>query len=109
MPIVERVAECAMALMPAAGRLRILRAWGGRMDMSMDGSPIIDKTPVPGLLLNAGWCYGGVKATPAAGVCLAHLIATGETHPLAAAYRLDRFATGRLLDEEATGPFPGAH
>ena len=109
MPIVERVAECAMALMPAAGRLRILRAWGGRMDMSMDGSPIIDKTPVPGLLLNAGWCYGGFKATPAAGVCLAHLIATGETHPLAAAYRLDRFATGRLLDEEATGPFPGAH
>ncbi|MEI6641989.1 MAG: sarcosine oxidase subunit beta family protein [Novosphingobium sp.] len=109
MPIVERVAECAMALMPAAGRLRILRAWGGRMDMSMDGSPIIDKTPVPGLLLNAGWCYGGFKATPAAGVCLAHLIATGGSHPLAAAYRLDRFATGRLLDEEATGPLPGAH
>jgi hypothetical protein len=54
-----------MALIPAIGRVRLLRSWGGIMDMSMDGSPIIDKTHVEGLYLNAGWCYGGFKATPA--------------------------------------------
>ena len=68
-----------MALMPMIGRLRILRNWGGIMDMTMDGSPIIDKTPVEGLYLNAGWCYGGFKATPASGLCFAHLIATRRT------------------------------
>ena len=62
--------------MPMIGRARLLRSWGGIMDMSMDGSPIIDKTPIGGLFLNAGWCYGGFKATPASGWCFAHLIAT---------------------------------
>ena len=56
-----------MALWPGLGRIRVLRHWGGIMDMSMDGSPIIDHTPVRGLYLNAGWCYGGFKATPASG------------------------------------------
>ena len=87
LPIVEDVMECGMALWPGLGRLRVLRHWGGLMDMSMDGSPIIDRTPVDGLYLNAGWCYGGFKATPASGWCFAHLIATGEPHPVAAAYR----------------------
>ena len=64
----------------------MLRHWGGLMDMSMDGSPIIDRTPVDGLYLNAGWCYGGFKATPASGWCFAHLIARDEPH--AAATRL---------------------
>ena len=59
-----------MALMPMIGRVRLLRQWGGIMDMSMDGSPIIDRTPVDGLYLNAGWCYGGFKATPASGLVL---------------------------------------
>lgn len=109
LPIVEQVCESAVALMPALGRLRILRSWGGVVDMSMDSSPIIDKTAIDGLYLNAGWCYGGFKATPASGWSLAHLIATGESHPLARDYRLDRFATGRLIDERGIGPFPARH
>jgi sarcosine oxidase subunit beta len=79
------------------------------MDMSMDGSPIIDHTPVRGLYLNAGWCYGGFKATPASGWCFAHLIARDQHHPVAAAYRLDRFATGHLIDEKGVGAQPNLH
>ncbi|HET8996774.1 MAG TPA: sarcosine oxidase subunit beta family protein, partial [Acetobacteraceae bacterium] len=74
-PAMQDVMESAMALMPMLGRLRMLRQWGGIMDMTMDGSPIIDRTPVEGLYLNAGWCYGGFKATPASGWCFAHTIA----------------------------------
>ncbi|MDX3808690.1 MAG: sarcosine oxidase subunit beta family protein [Bosea sp. (in: a-proteobacteria)] len=99
LPVIEDVMESAMALWPGLGRVRMLRHWGGVMDMSMDGSPIIDLTPVEGLYLNSGWCYGGFKATPASGFCFAHLIATGQPHPVAAASRLDRFATGRVIDE----------
>ena len=109
LPTVEDVCESGMALMPATGRVRVLRSWGGVMDMSMDGSPIIDRTPVDGLYLNAGWCYGGFKATPAAGYCFAHLLARDEPHPTARAYRLDRFATGRLLDEKGQGAQPNLH
>jgi glycine/D-amino acid oxidase-like deaminating enzyme len=98
-----------MALMPIIGRLRILRSWGGLLDMTMDGSPIIDMTPIDGLYLNAGWCYGGFKATPAAGWCFAHLIATGQPHPYASAYRLDRFAEGRVIDEKGMGAQPNLH
>ena len=109
LPTVEDVAESGMALMPSIGRLRMLRSWGGVMDMSMDGSPIIDRAPVDGLYINAGWCYGGFKATPASGWCFAHLIARDEPHPVAAAYRLDRFATGRLIDEKGQGAQPNLH
>jgi sarcosine oxidase subunit beta len=79
------------------------------MDMSMDGSPIIDATPVEGLYLNGGWCYGGFKATPAAGWCFAHLLATAAPHATAAAFRLDRFRTGRLIDEKGQGAQPNLH
>lgn len=109
LPTVEDVCESGMALMPAIGRVRMLRSWGGIMDMSMDGSPIIDRTPLAGLYLNAGWCYGGFKATPAAGFCFAHLLARDESHPTAHAYRLDRFATGHLLDEKGQGAQPNLH
>jgi methylglutamate dehydrogenase subunit A len=109
LPIVEDVCEEGMAIMPLIGRLRMLRNWGGLMDMSMDGSPIIDLTSVEGLYLNTGWCYGGFKATPASGWCFAHLIARGEPYPAAAAYRLDRFATGRLIDERGAGAQPNLH
>jgi heterotetrameric sarcosine oxidase beta subunit len=109
LPVVEDVAEGGMALMPIIGRLRLLRSWGGLIDMTMDGSPIIDTAPIEGLYLNAGWCYGGFKATPAAGWCFAHLIATGEPHPYGAAYRLDRFATGRVIDEKGMGAQPNLH
>jgi sarcosine oxidase subunit beta len=109
LPTVEDVCEGGMAMMPLIGRLRIVRSWGGLMDMSMDGSPIIDRTPVQGLYLNTGWCYGGFKATPASGWCFAHLIARDEPHPVAAAYRLDRFTTGALIDERGAGAQPNLH
>jgi heterotetrameric sarcosine oxidase beta subunit len=109
LPTVEDVCEGGMALMPALGRVRVLRSWGGIMDMSMDGSPIIDHTPIPGLYLNAGWCYGGFKATPASGWCFAHLLARDEPHEVARAYRLDRFAKGHLIDERGVGPQPNLH
>jgi methylglutamate dehydrogenase subunit A len=106
---IENVCEGGMAMMPAIGRVRILRIWGGLVDMSMDGSPIIDRAPGAGVFLNAGWCYGGFKATPAAGWCIAHLVATGAPHPLAAAYRLDRYRTGLAIDERGAGPQPNLH
>jgi sarcosine oxidase subunit beta len=109
LPVVEDVCEGGMALMPRIGRVRLLRQWGGIMDMSMDGSPIIDRTPIEGLYLNGGWCYGGFKATPASGLCFAHLIARDEPHPVAIAYRLDRFATGHAIDEKGMGPHPNLH
>ena len=70
LPGVEDVCESAMALMPMLGRARLLRSWGGVMDMSMDGSPIIDKTPIGGLYLNAGWCYGGIQGDSRFGLVL---------------------------------------
>ncbi len=109
LPTVEDVCEGGMALMPMIGRIRLLRSWGGIMDMTQDGSPIIDASPIDGLYLNAGWCYGGFKATPASGLAFAHLLATGEPHPTAAAYRLDRFATGHLIDEKGQGAQPNLH
>jgi len=109
LPVVEDVMESAVALFPAFSRLRYLRQWGGIMDMSMDGSPIIDRTPVEGLFLNCGWCYGGFKATPASGWCFAHTIATGQAHALNAGFRLDRFATGHVVDEKGAGAQPNLH
>ena len=109
LPTVEDVCEGGMALMPAIGRIRILRSWGGNVDMSMDGSPIIDRAPIDGLFINAGWCYGGFKATPASGWCFAHLLARGERHELASEYRLDRFTTGHLIDEKGQGAQPNLH
>lgn len=109
LPVVEDVLEGGMALMPMIGRARLLRSWGGIMDMSMDGSPIIDRTPVDGLFFNGGWCYGGFKATPASGFAFAHLLATGRPHETAAAYRLNRFATGNLIDERGAGAQPNLH
>jgi sarcosine oxidase subunit beta len=106
---IQEVAAQAIAMMPALSRLRMLRCWGGVMDMSMDGSPIIGGTPVEGLYLNGGWCYGGFKATPAAGWTFAHTLANGEPHPLSAPFNLDRFEQGRLIDEKGAGPMPQWH
>jgi len=103
------VCESGMALIPSLGRVRMLRSWGGIMDMSMDGSPIIDRTPIDGSYLNAGWCYGGFKATPASGWCFAHLLANDQAYPVARAYRLDRFASGHLIDENGQGAQPNLH
>ncbi|WP_353643268.1 sarcosine oxidase subunit beta family protein [Mesorhizobium sp. WSM2239] len=109
MPVIEDVCEGGMAVMPMIGRVRMLRQWGGIMDMSMDGTPIIDKTPIDGLYLNAGWCYGGFKATPASGLAFAHLLARDEPHPEAALFRLDRFRRGAMIDEKGQGAQPNLH
>lgn len=106
---VETVAEAGKAMIPALSRVRILRSWGGIMDMSMDGSPIIDRTSIDNLYLNAGWCYGGFKATPASGYCFAHLLARGLPQETATAFRLDRFQRGYLIDEKAQGSQPNLH
>ena len=110
LPAVEHVMEAAMTLMPMIGKAKVLRSWGGIMDMSADGSPIIDRTHIEGLYLNAGWCYGGFKAAPASGHCMAHLMATDRPHAAAERFRLDRFRTGHgLMDEEATGAQHNLH
>ena len=109
LPTVEDVCEGGMAIMPMIGRARILRMWGGVMDMSMDGSPIIDRTHIDGLFFNGGWCYGGFKATPASGWCFAHLLATEQPHETATAFRLDRFQRGYMIDEKGVGAQPNLH
>jgi sarcosine oxidase subunit beta len=109
LPMAEEVAASAVTLLPALARVKVLRQWGGVMDMTMDGSPLISKTPLAGLILNGGWCYGGFKAIPAGGLTTAHLIAHGTPHPLAAHLDLERFAEGRTVDERGVGPFPYAH
>jgi len=106
---VEHVIEAGKAMIPALSRIRVLRSWGGLVDMSMDGSPIIDRTSHDNLFLNSGWCYGGFKATPGSGFCFAHLIARGEPHPVTRFMRLDRFASGALLDENGAGAQPNLH
>ncbi|WP_170330230.1 sarcosine oxidase subunit beta family protein [Ruegeria arenilitoris] len=109
LPVVEDVVESGISLIPALGRARLLRSWGGLMDMSMDGSPFIDRTHIDGLYFNGGWCYGGFKATPASGYCFAHLLKTDRPHEVATAYRLDRFKTGRMIDEKGQGAQPNLH
>ncbi|MGC4409242.1 sarcosine oxidase subunit beta family protein [Rhizobium rosettiformans] len=106
---VEHTIEEGVSLIPGLSRVRVLRSWGGAMDMSMDGSPIIDRTPIDNLYLNCGWCYGGFKATPASGFCFAHLIAKNEAHPVARLLRLDRFERGFAVDEGGKGPQPNLH
>ena len=109
LPVVEDVCEGAMAIFPMLGRVRLLRMWGGIMDMSMDGSPIIDRTHIKSLYFNGGWCYGGFKATPASGWCYAHLLATDTPHEFAKAYRFDRFEKGWMIDEKGVGNNPQLH
>jgi sarcosine oxidase subunit beta len=88
-------------LFPTVRRMRMLRNWAGIVDVTPDRSPIIGRTPVPGLFLNCGWGTGGFKATPGSGHVFAHTLATGTPPPLAAPFSLDRFRTGRLIDEAA--------
>jgi heterotetrameric sarcosine oxidase beta subunit len=109
LPMVEHVIEAGVAMIPGISRVKVLRSWGGITDMSMDGSPIIDKTHIEGLYLNCGWCYGGFKATPASGWCFAHTIAKDEPHKLNSAFRLDRFRHGYMIDEKGQGATPNLH
>ena len=109
LPLYEHTLASAKALIPSLSRLRILRQWAGVMDMSMDGSPIICKSPVDGLYINGGWCYGGFKATPASGWCFAWTLAKDQPHADNAEFTLDRFSNGYQIDEKGAGPTPNAH
>jgi sarcosine oxidase subunit beta len=109
LPVVEDVAEGGLALFPNLARLRVLRSWAGLLDMSMDGSPIFDKTGIGGLYLNCGWCYGGFKAMPASGEAFAHLIAKDEPSELIKPFRLDRYRQGAVLDEKGMGAQSNLH
>ncbi|MGR3636603.1 MAG: sarcosine oxidase subunit beta family protein [Shimia sp.] len=111
LPMKEHVMEAGMTLMPMIGKAKVLRSWGGIMDMTPDGSPIIDKMEgIEGLFIDCGWNYGGFKAVPASGWCMAHLMATDQHHDVAAKFRLDRFRTGvGIMDEEGTGSQHNLH
>ena len=102
-PKMQSVVECAVSLMPFVSRLRLLRHWGGIMDMTPDGSPFICKTPVRNLYLNGGWCYQGFKAAPASGWTFAHTIANDDEHDLNRCFSLDRFEKGGEMDEYGLG------
>jgi len=109
LPLVEQTLSSAKALIPSVSRLRLVRHWSGIMDMTMDGSPIICKSPIEGFYINGGWCYGGFKATPASGWCFAYTIATDKPHELNAGFTLERFNRGFHLDEKGAGPTPWLH
>ncbi|GBD42993.1 Sarcosine oxidase subunit beta [bacterium HR40] len=99
--VIEHALEAICELFPMFSRMRMMRQWGGIVDVTPDRSPIIGKSPVEGLYLNCGWGTGGFKATPGSGHVFAWTIAKDEPHPLAAPFSLDRFTTGRLIDEAA--------
>lgn len=99
LPNMERAAAGLIELFPQFSRLRFLRQWAGIVDVVHDSSPIIAPSGLDGLSISCGWGTGGFKAIPAGGWCLAHLIATGQSHPLASAFTLERFSTGALIDE----------
>jgi sarcosine oxidase subunit beta len=99
--IVEHTVAAICEIFPIFRRMRMLRTWGGTVDVTPDRSPILGKTPVPGLYVNCGWGTGGFKATPGAADLLAHTIAHDEPHPINAPFNLDRFKNGRLIDEAA--------
>jgi sarcosine oxidase, subunit beta len=99
--VMQHVVAATVEMFPSFSRLRLLRQWAGIVDVVQDSSPIIGGTPVPGLFINCGWGTGGFKAIPVGGWTLAHVLATGRNHELAEPFQLQRFHTGRLIDEAA--------
>ena len=100
-PAIETVLASAVEMFPVFSRLKLMRHWGGIVDVVHDSSPIIGRAPVPGLYLNCGWGTGGFKAIPAGGYLLAHAMAHDAPHPIAAPFGIERFTTGALVDEAA--------
>ncbi len=98
-PIIEHTLQAICEMFPIFRRVRMNRQWGGIVDVSPDACPIISKTDVKGLYFNCGWGTGGFKATPGSGWVMAHTIAQDNPHPLNAAFSLNRFNTGHLIDE----------
>lgn len=101
LPVLETVISGLVEMFPSFRQLKLMRQWAGIVDVVPDSSPIIGESPLPGLFLNCGWGTGGFKAIPAGGTLLAHLLATGQHHDISRPFDLDRFATGRLIDEAA--------
>ncbi|MDG4895953.1 sarcosine oxidase subunit beta family protein [Mesorhizobium sp. WSM4976] len=101
LPVLEGVIAGMLEMFPIFGQLKMMRQWAGIVDVVPDSSPIIGESPLPGLFLNCGWGTGGFKAIPAGGTLLAHLLATGQHHDVSRPFDLDRFASGRLIDEAA--------
>jgi sarcosine oxidase subunit beta len=97
--VIEHQMAALLEMFPIFSRVRMLRTWGGIVDVSPDASPIISKTPLRGLYINCGWGTGGFKATPGSGWVFAHTIAHDEPHPLNAPFSLERFYSGALVDE----------
>jgi len=97
--VIEQQMGSLLELFPIFSRLKMLRQWAGIVDVCPDASPIIGATPLDNLFINCGWGTGGFKATPGSGHVFAHTVATGTPHRLAAPFALDRFTTGRLIDE----------
>jgi sarcosine oxidase subunit beta len=96
---IEHTLQAIIELFPVLSRVRMLRQWGGIVDVCPDACPIISATPVDGLYFNCGWGTGGFKATPGSGWVFAHTIAQDRPHELNAPFDLERFTTGALIDE----------
>ena len=101
LPLIEHTVAAICEVFPIFTRMRMLRKWAGIVDVTPDRSPILGKTPVPGLYVNCGWGTGGFKATPGSAHVFAHTIARDEPHPINAPFTLERFTSGRLIDEAA--------
>lgn len=101
LPVLETVVSGMLEMFPSFRQLKLMRQWAGIVDVTPDSSPIIGESPLPGLYLNCGWGTGGFKAIPAGGTLLAHLLASGQHHDISRPFDLDRFRTGRLVDEAA--------
>jgi len=99
--ILQHTLEAICEMFPIFTRMKMMRSWGGIVDVTPDRSPILSKTPVPGLFVNCGWGTGGFKATPGSAHVFAHTIARNEPHPINAPFTLERFRGGRLIDEAA--------
>lgn len=97
--VIEHTAAAIIEMFPMFSRVRMNRQWGGIVDVTPDACPIIGRTPIKGLYFNCGWGTGGFKATPGSGHVFAHTIARDQPHPLNAAFTLERFHSGRLIDE----------
>lgn len=101
LPLIEHTVAAIVEIFPIFNRMRMLRKWGGIVDVTPDRSAIISKTPVAGLYVNCGWGTGGFKATPGSAHTFAWTIAKNEPHPINAPFTMERFRTGRLIDEAA--------
>jgi sarcosine oxidase subunit beta len=101
LPMLENTLSGLLEMFPVFRQLRLLRQWGGTVDVTPDSSPIFGETPLPGLFINGGWGTGGFKGIPAGGTVFAHILATGSHHPVSRPFDLARFRSGHLIDEAA--------